>query len=152
MGTCSSREADGTPAGLKVGLRAGKKAPNRPVPHAAGLHGHLSYTSSAGQSSRTQNSLTPSDLQRLKQRSMARKQHAVTQAEKLLQAYQGKSFHEVYDKPNLVSYGASCKVLTAIHKVTGAKVACKTIPKVRGRLQLCIRPLHRHGGLQQQQR
>lgn len=43
-----------------------------------------------------------------------------------------RRFHENYTRLTLTSYGASCKVLTAYHRVTNKKVAVKTIPKVRG--------------------
>eukprot|EP00198_Chlamydomonas_reinhardtii_P004080 XP_001693416.1 predicted protein [Chlamydomonas reinhardtii] len=44
-------------------------------------------------------------------------------------------FHENYTRLTLTSYGASCKVLTAYHRVTNKKVAVKTIPKSRKQLE-----------------
>ena len=41
----------------------------------------------------------------------------------------GQRFHDNYVRPTLVSYGGSCKVLTAFSKTTKGKYAVKIIPK-----------------------
>lgn len=41
-----------------------------------------------------------------------------------------RRFADCYVRATLVSYGASCKVMTAFNKVTNQKVAIKTIQKV----------------------
>ncbi len=62
---------------------------------------------------------------------MKKKEHAVSVAEELLLSSAGQRFHDNYVRQTLTSYGANCKVLTAYNKATQAKVAVKTIAKVR---------------------
>ena len=59
----------------------------------------------------------------LLRRSMLRMEAALSVAEALFRATAGKEFYDVYARPTLVSYGASCKVLTAWHKETQKKVS-----------------------------
>lgn len=63
-------------------------------------------------------------------RSLAKKRSAISVAERLMALHAGQNFYEAYERVSLVSYGASCKVMTAYSKTTKLKVACKTIPKV----------------------
>lgn len=63
-------------------------------------------------------------------RSLAKKRSAISVAERLMALHAGQNFYEAYERVSLVSYGASCKVMTAYSKSTKLKVACKTIPKV----------------------
>ncbi|GIL67400.1 hypothetical protein Vafri_20799 [Volvox africanus] len=59
---------------------------------------------------------------------------ALKVAEEMMGLSRGKRFHEYYTRLTLTSYGASCKVLTAYHRMTNKKVAVKTIPKSRKQL------------------
>lgn len=59
----------------------------------------------------------------------------LTIAGEMFTATKGRRFHEFYTRLTLTSYGASCKVLTAYHRVTGKKVAVKTIPKMQKHLE-----------------
>mmetsp|Transcript_7697 Transcript_7697/g.15072 ORF Transcript_7697/g.15072 Transcript_7697/m.15072 type:complete len:598 (-) Transcript_7697:661-2454(-) len=61
--------------------------------------------------------------------SAKKKNDAINLAKKLFAITAGKRFADSYTQLTLTSYGASCKVLTAHHKVTKQKVAVKTIPK-----------------------
>ena len=61
----------------------------------------------------------------------------MARAESLLQQTAGQGLHDNYVRCTLVSYGASCKVLTGYAKGTQNKVAIKMIPKVRG--PACLR-------------
>lgn len=63
-------------------------------------------------------------------RSLAKKRSAISMAERLMALHAGQNFYDAYERVSLVSYGASCKVMTAYSKSTKLKVACKTIPKV----------------------
>ena len=54
---------------------------------------------------------------------MLKMEAALSVAEALFRATAGKEFYDVYARPTLVSYGASCKVLTAWHKETQKKVS-----------------------------
>jgi calcium-dependent protein kinase len=59
-----------------------------------------------------------------------KRESAYQKAENLFLATYGQRFYDNYVRPTLVSYGATCKVLTAYHKETQKKYAVKTIPKV----------------------
>ena len=61
---------------------------------------------------------------------MLKMEAALSVAEALFRATAGKEFYDVYARPTLVSYGASCKVLTAWHKETQKKV----------RAEYCMQP------------
>ncbi|GFH12141.1 uncharacterized protein HaLaN_07774, partial [Haematococcus lacustris] len=43
-----------------------------------------------------------------------------------------QSFHKNYVRATLVSYGASCKVLTCFNRTDGKRYAAKAIPKDPG--------------------
>lgn len=75
------------------------------------------------------------DQQMLRATSLKRKQSAISVAEGMMLETQGKRFHDNYIRPTLVSYGGSCKVLTAYHKQTRGKFAVKIIPKDPRKLQ-----------------
>ncbi|GLI66227.1 hypothetical protein VaNZ11_009966 [Volvox africanus] len=62
------------------------------------------------------------------------REEALKVAEEMMGLSRGKRFHEYYARLTLTSYGASCKVLTAYHRMTNKKVAVKTIPKSRKQL------------------
>jgi hypothetical protein len=62
--------------------------------------------------------------------SAADKQQAVAAAEALLAAKAGVNYRDTYVRATLVSYGASCRVFTAVDKHTQQPVAIKTITKV----------------------
>ncbi|GIL84209.1 hypothetical protein Vretifemale_12905 [Volvox reticuliferus] len=63
------------------------------------------------------------------------REEALKVAEEMMGLTRGKRFHEFYTRLTLTSYGASCKVLTAYHRMTNKKVAVKTIPKSRKQLE-----------------
>ncbi|KAG2439835.1 hypothetical protein HYH02_010468 [Chlamydomonas schloesseri] len=68
-------------------------------------------------------------------KSEALKAEALRVADDMFALAKGRRFHENYTRLTLTSYGASCKVLTAFHRVTNKKVAVKTIPKSRKQLE-----------------
>ncbi|KAG2443965.1 hypothetical protein HXX76_002304 [Chlamydomonas incerta] len=68
-------------------------------------------------------------------KSAALKAEALRTADEMFELSKGRRFHENYTRLTLTSYGASCKVLTAYHRVTNKKVAVKTIPKSRKQLE-----------------
>ncbi len=72
---------------------------------------------------------------RLSKVTLDKRDQAILRAEQLFAATAGKKFHSNYVRVSLVSYGASCKVLTAWHRGTNKKYAAKAIPKVRVRLR-----------------
>lgn len=68
------------------------------------------------------------------QASLTLRHAAVQQADVLFINNAGKKFHEQYIRATLTSYGANCRLLTAFHKDTDEKVACKVIMKQPKRL------------------
>ena len=55
-------------------------------------------------------------------RSLIKNQTGLATAEQLFKSTGDRRFYDVYVRPTLVSYGASCKVLTAYHRDTEKKV------------------------------
>ncbi len=70
---------------------------------------------------------------RLRQVSAVKRDGSLQKAEAMFQLTKGKRFYDNYVRPTLVSYGATCKVLTAYKRDTDRKFAVKTITKVRAR-------------------
>ncbi|GAX85949.1 hypothetical protein CEUSTIGMA_g13365.t1 [Chlamydomonas eustigma] len=65
----------------------------------------------------------------LRQVSAHKRESADHKAEIMFLVTKGQRFYDNYVRPTLVSYGATCKVLTAYHRETQKKYAVKTIPK-----------------------
>ena len=62
------------------------------------------------------------DNQNSRHESNMNRKASLLQAEKLFKETSGRRFYDSYVRPTLVSYGGSCKVLTAFHKETQKKV------------------------------
>ena len=61
-------------------------------------------------------------LEACRERSTLKRDAAQITAVNLFKQTQGKRFYDTYVRPTLVSYGASCKVLVAWHRLTQKKV------------------------------
>jgi hypothetical protein len=81
---------------------------------------------------------------KLSQATLDRRDEAIARAAELFARTRGTSFHSNYVRTTLVSYGASCKVLTCVHRATGKRYAAKAIAKVgrkKVRDSFCLQPV-----------